>query len=53
MECQIFVAMGLYDYVLPPVLWASLKNKFIKLKLHVFEQSAHYPQIDESEKFFE
>jgi proline iminopeptidase len=53
LECQIFVAMGLYDYALPPVLWEHVKSKFMKIQFHVFEKSAHYPQMDESERFFE
>ncbi len=47
----VLAIMGRYDYASPPVLWDGIKDKFCKLRFSVFENSAHYPQLDEPERF--
>jgi proline iminopeptidase len=47
----IFLALGRYDYVVPHTLWDDQKQKLPNLSFHLFEQSGHTPQLEESALF--
>ena len=47
----VFLALGRYDYVVPHTLWDDQKQKLPHVSLHLFEQSGHTPQLEESVLF--
>jgi proline iminopeptidase len=47
----VFVAMGMYDYVIPYTLWKSEYHNIPDFRLVLFEKSGHTPQLEESELF--
>lgn len=48
----VLLLLGKYDYVTgPPELWNNVKTKFFNIKRIVFEQSGHYPMLEEPEIF--
>lgn len=47
----VFVGLGRYDYWNPPHLWDRVRGKFHDLRIRVFEQSGHTPQLEESAQF--
>jgi proline iminopeptidase len=52
LNAPVFLALGLYDYLVPPAyLWESVRGHFKNLTVRVFEQSGHAPQLEESELF--
>lgn len=49
----VFVAAGLYDFIVPPTLWDSELQKLPSATFHLFEESGHTPQFEEPELFAE
>jgi len=47
----IFLALGMYDYVVPYYLWVEEKGKLLNLFIHIFEKSGHYPMLEEQALF--
>lgn len=52
LNIPVFLALGRYDYLTGlPFLWNDVKTRFVDLTIAVFEQSAHTPQLEESDVF--
>jgi len=51
LEAPVFLALGRHDYWNPPHLWEPLRKAFRSLRIRVFEQSGHTPQLEEAEAF--
>jgi proline iminopeptidase len=49
----VFVAMGLYDYIVPHTLWEDERQKLAHATFYLFEKSGHTPQLEEPELFAE
>jgi proline iminopeptidase len=49
----VFVAAGLYDFIVPPTLWDTELQKLPNATFHLFEESGHTPQFEEPELFAE
>ena len=48
----IFLGLGQFDYLVAPFYtWNSIRQKFKKLTVRLFEQSSHTPQFEEPNKF--
>lgn len=48
------VMLGKYDGIIaPPESWNAVKDKFKRLKIHVFNESGHTPQLEEPAVFSE
>jgi len=47
------LALGRYDYNIPYREWDSARKTTAHLTSHVFERSAHFPMIEESDLFAE
>ena len=47
----VFVAMGIYDYVIPYTLWEKEYDNIPDFNLFLFEKSGHTPQLEEAEVF--
>lgn len=47
----VFLGLGRYDFWNPPHLWEPLRDRFHDLRVRVFEQSGHTPQLEESALF--
>jgi proline iminopeptidase len=52
-ETPVFVAEGVYDYVVPHTLWYDELPKLPNATFHLFEKSGHSPQFEEPELFAE
>jgi proline iminopeptidase len=52
-EPPVFVAMGLYDDILPYTLWEDVLPKLPNATFHLFEKSGHTPQLEVPELFAE
>jgi proline iminopeptidase len=50
-ETPVFVAEGVYDYVVPHTLWYDELPKLPNATFHLFEKSGHSPQFEEPELF--
>ncbi|MCG3225849.1 MAG: alpha/beta hydrolase [Candidatus Heimdallarchaeota archaeon] len=50
-SCPVFLAMGKYDFLNPPILWDGEKEKFPSCKYHLFEKSGHTPPYEEQALF--
>lgn len=50
-KCPILLVLGRYDYFNPPHLWERYREYCSDLTIRVFEESAHTPQLEESENF--
>jgi proline iminopeptidase len=50
-ETPVFIAMGLYDYIVPYTLWEDELPKLPNATFHLFEKSGHTPQLEEPELF--
>lgn len=51
-EVPVYLALGKYDYLMPPAyLWEPLRPLFRDLSVKFFERSGHTPQLEESETF--
>jgi proline iminopeptidase len=46
-----FVALGRFDFAVPPTLWESYSGPFRNLTVHVFDQAGHTPQLEDGEAF--
>ncbi|GAF76212.1 unnamed protein product [marine sediment metagenome] len=49
--CPVFLALGKYDFLNPPILWDGEKEKFPDCTYHLFERSGHNPQLEEQTLF--
>ncbi len=49
----VFVAAGLYDFIVPPTLWDTELQKLPNATFQLFEESGHTPQFEEPELFAE
>lgn len=47
----VFVALGRYDFVVPPFLWDSKSGSFTNLSIHIFDKSGHWSMVEEQELF--
>jgi proline iminopeptidase len=47
----VFLALGRYDYLVPSSLWDEYKEKVPNLTVRIYEQSGHYPMMEESQRF--
>lgn len=45
--------LGRYDYNIPYREWDSARKSTAQLTSHIFERSAHFPMIEESDLFAE
>jgi proline iminopeptidase len=52
-QTPVFVAQGVYDYVVPHTLWNDQLQKLPNATFHLFEKSGHSPQFEEPELFAE
>jgi proline iminopeptidase len=52
-ETPVFVAMGLYDHIVPHTLWEDELHKLPNVTFQLFEKSGHTPQFEEPELFAE
>jgi len=46
-----FLSLGVYDYVVPYVLWDGIKEKFPNIRYNLFERSGHWAFLEEQELF--
>lgn len=51
MKPSIFLALGKYDFVCPPIAWEKYLPLFNDVTCLVFDYSGHDPMVEESEKF--
>ena len=51
LTCPVFIAMGVHDYPVPPLLWYPAKDALRNATYHAFEQSGHWPHFEEQELF--
>lgn len=51
LKLPVFVGLGRYDYWNPPYLWDLVRTQFHDLRIRVFEQSGHTPQLEEPALF--
>ena len=47
----VFLALGHFDYIVPPQVWRDVKDVFGNLSFNIFEMSGHYPMMEEQELF--
>lgn len=47
----IFLALGRHDFVVPPVVWDDVRDRFTTLTYKVFASSGHYPHLEEQKLF--
>lgn len=47
----VFLALGRYDYLVPHITWDPLKGSMPGLTCRVFDESGHYPMMEESDRF--
>jgi proline iminopeptidase len=47
----VFLALGVHDYLYPPGMWDDVRSVFPDLTLRLFEKSAHFPMLEEAERF--
>ena len=53
LRVPIFLALGRYDYVVPPILWEEVAGKIPNLVVERFERSGHQAHLEEPECFAE
>jgi proline iminopeptidase len=51
LRCPVFIAMGVHDYPVPPLLWHSAIDLLANATYHAFERSGHWPHFEEQELF--
>jgi proline iminopeptidase len=51
LEVPVFVALGKYDFVVSPPVWAGVDTPFQDLTVHVFENAGHWPQLEDPSAF--
>jgi proline iminopeptidase len=49
----VFVAHGVFDFSVPPTVWAAIGDRLPHGMYHAFERSGHYPQLEERATFGE
>lgn len=47
----VFLALGRYDYECPYILWEERKSIFLNLSYNLFEESGHFPMVEEQDIF--
>jgi proline iminopeptidase len=47
----VFIAHGVFDFSVPPVVWAGIRGYLANATYHAFERSGHYPQLEEEPVF--
>ena len=47
----VFIAHGVFDFSVPPTVWAGIKDRLPSQTYHAFERSGHYPQLEERSTF--
>jgi proline iminopeptidase len=47
----VFIAHGVFDFAVPPIVWASSKDALPRHTYHAFERSGHYPHMEELSTF--
>jgi proline iminopeptidase len=47
----VFLALGRFDFIVPPTLWDGRGQAFPQLTRQIFEQSGHTPQLEEPAAF--
>ncbi len=47
----VFLALGRFDFVVPPTLWDGRGRAFPQLTKQIFERSGHTPQLEEAAAF--
>lgn len=51
-DIPVFLALGRYDYLVPPPsAWDTVRSKFRNLTVRIFEQSGHTPPYEEASLF--
>lgn len=50
-ETPVFLALGRHDFAVPFTIWDSERGKIPNLSYHLFDQSGHYPMLEEQELF--
>ena len=51
LAAPVFLALGVHDYLCPPNMWDDVQPVFPDLTLLLFEESGHFPMLEEREKF--
>jgi proline iminopeptidase len=49
----LFLGLGRYDYAVPFSMWNGVKDRIPRLTAHLFEQSSHFPMLEEPALFDE
>lgn len=52
-QTPVFLAIGRDDYAVPFTLWDTERDKIPNLSYNLFQQSGHYPMLEEQELFDE
>jgi proline iminopeptidase len=47
----LFLAMGRYDYIVPHTIWDPWRSSLRNATEHLFEQSGHFPMVEEPRLF--
>jgi len=50
-DVPVFVALGRFDFVVSPPVWAGVRTPFSDLTVHVFENAGHWPQMEDPAAF--
>ena len=48
-SCPVYLTLAKHDYVVPEFFWDDFKDHILDLTVHFFENSGHYPFIEEQE----
>jgi proline iminopeptidase len=51
LQTPVFLAIGRDDYAVPFILWDTERAKIANVSYNLFEQSGHYPMLEEQELF--
>jgi len=51
MDVPVFAALGRYDYSVPFHLWDPVKDALPRLRVELYEKSAHTPPFEQPERF--
>ena len=49
----VYIAHGVFDFSVPPTVWAGIKEALARATYHAFERSGHYPPWEERAAFGE
>jgi proline iminopeptidase len=49
----VYIAHGVFDFSVPPTVWAGIKDTLPRPTYHAFERSGHYPHLEERAAFGE